>query len=488
MTTRGSSPLAGTGSKQSRGARYFIKLTDRMLARLVAARIGSSAWVTYLTCCRHAVLAPHDGAGFVRDGGRVISRGKLQELTGIRSDNLTRTLDKLAARNLLKLHDDGAIEVVDWAELLMEPSPQSEEAPPQTEEPAPHGEERTPQIEERPPQFEEPSPQVEEPRDAHRVFRVFESQDGESRQQQQGTCGPDAVAGSSTTDSRNENGNAGGDTDGDLGVEPTPNGISREGLAPTPPTDEVVSELISAGLPASDARRFAHLVSLDEVRALREIASGPKIRNPVGYLKSVLTKGREEVVSVLGPRFRPATDSADSDVSDVGDAERSLGTDLVREMKTEYRTNRTAGLIRRYGIPLTAALFGRMKPDLPLERIAGGIEELLNFWLERDDLEIIWDVARRSIASSPHPDWFPPLDWRERLAPIWEASHAKVKLWWCDEDYGGRPYAEYEDLHPSRDRAAVVCGDGAPAEIEDDDGTPRVSCSGTPTRADLVPA
>ena len=109
-------------------------------------------------------------------------------------------------------------------------------------------------------------------------------------------------------------------------------------------------------------------------------------------------------------------------------------------------------------------------------------------WVDDDNLETIQDVARRSISSSPFPDWFPLLDWRERFAPIWESSFCTAKGWWYAEDDDGRPYSEYEDFRPSRGGGTVVCEDGAPAEIEDGGGTCPVSSSDARIRADLVVA
>ena len=140
------------------------------------------------------------------------------------------------------------------------------------------------------------------------------------------------------------------------------------------------------------------------------------------------------------------------------DGERYLGIDLVKEMKGEYGDNRTTGVIRKYGIPLTAALFRKLKPDYPLERIVGGIEERLRSWLKEDGLENIQDVARRSITSSPYPDWFPLLDWRRLLAPMWKESFSTSKGWWDEEDHDGRPYSEYDAFREDRDRDAQESG------------------------------
>ena len=131
--------------------------------------------------------------------------------------------------------------------------------------------------------------------------------------------------------------------------------------------------------------------------------------------------------------------------------ERSLGIDIVKEMKMEYGDNKTAGVLRKYGIPLTAALFRKLKPDFPLERIAAGIEERLRGWMEEDNIENIQDVARRSISSSPYPGWFPLLDWRRSFAPIWKGSFSTSKGWWDEEDYDGQPYSEYDAFEKDGD-------------------------------------
>jgi len=130
----------------------------------------------------------------------------------------------------------------------------------------------------------------------------------------------------------------------------------------------------------------------------------------------------------------------------LGDGERKIGRDLVKAMKMEYAENRTAGIILRYGIPLSAAMFRMLRPDFPVEKIARGIADRLQIWMDNDDLESIRDIARKSITSSPYPDAFPLLDWRERFIALWVKSASVKQGWWREDDYEGRPYVEYESL------------------------------------------
>jgi len=140
-----------------------------------------------------------------------------------------------------------------------------------------------------------------------------------------------------------------------------------------------------------------------------------------------------------------------SQPANVGDGERSLGIDIVKEMKMEYSENKTAGVVRKYGIPLTAALFLMLKPDYPLDKISDGIGERLERWKTEDNLENIQDVARRSISLSPYPEWFPLQDWRGRFASFWKESFSTSKEWWDDSDCEGKPYVEYDKFRRKGD-------------------------------------
>lgn len=133
----------------------------------------------------------------------------------------------------------------------------------------------------------------------------------------------------------------------------------------------------------------------------------------------------------------------------VGFEKKNLGIDIVEEMKEEYTKNKTVGILRRFGIPLSAAFFIKMKPQFQPEKIAAGMEAKLSGWMSADDLEAIQDVARRSITSSPYPSWFPLLNWRELFDKVWKDSFSMNQKWWKDNDYEGSPYSEYENLKVS---------------------------------------
>ena len=131
---------------------------------------------------------------------------------------------------------------------------------------------------------------------------------------------------------------------------------------------------------------------------------------------------------------------------DIGDDENILGIDLVKEMRLEYIENKTVGILKKYGIPLSVAFLLKMKPDFPLEKIENGIRDRLRELIDGDRLEFVQSVAEKSITSSPYPDCFQLLDWRDKFLDCWDKSFSTSKKWWNEDDYNGRPYKEYDDL------------------------------------------
>jgi hypothetical protein len=130
----------------------------------------------------------------------------------------------------------------------------------------------------------------------------------------------------------------------------------------------------------------------------------------------------------------------------VEDAERWMGIDLPSEMRSDYVRSKTARLLRRFGIPLTAAFFRYQDADFPLDRIVTGIRARLNAMVADGRPADVFDVARQSVVMSPYPDWFPFLDWRESLSDLWASVGATDQPWWRDHDYVGSPYGEFETL------------------------------------------
>ena len=265
---------------------------------------------------------------------------------------------------------------------------------------------------------------------------------------------------------------------------------SEGGAAHNMEPDEVITLLVGHPFPngepmnPSSAAEIATLGhTADEVRLV--LLANPNLN--AGGIVRLFRQGRSVIEPILAQRrgIQARDEGSESEgaveppvtaptVVDVGDEERTLGRDLLADMRREYRGDKTAGLLRKYGIPLTAAWFLKLKPDYPLETIVEGIEGRLRAWLELDDLELIQDVARKSITSSPNPDWFPLLDWRERFSELWERSFSTKQGWWREEDYVGRPYTEYDELRSPGRGKSPTCEDGAPAKVEDGDGCPAV--------------
>lgn len=118
------------------------------------------------------------------------------------------------------------------------------------------------------------------------------------------------------------------------------------------------------------------------------------------------------------------------------------GGNLAEMMLYTYREEKTAGLLIKYGIPLTAAFL--MKGQFSLERITKGIADRLTKLVVNGRQDDCRTVAKQSIANSPYPGGFPLKNWRDDFHEIWKASNCKAETWWREEDNWGKPYIDYE--------------------------------------------
>ncbi len=125
---------------------------------------------------------------------------------------------------------------------------------------------------------------------------------------------------------------------------------------------------------------------------------------------------------------------------------RSLGFDFFGSVVQEYERSATAGILRRFGIPITAAFFQKEKPDISMEKVAEGTRSRLQKMIGENRQDEVMEVFRRSIVASPYPEWFPLKNWRELFKDMTEALKLDEQGWWKDNDYGGEPLLEYEDF------------------------------------------
>lgn len=122
-----------------------------------------------------------------------------------------------------------------------------------------------------------------------------------------------------------------------------------------------------------------------------------------------------------------------------------LGYDLLEAMDQEGKNNATLGILKRFGIPLTASYFENKK-DLPRESTTQGIAKRLDQLLADDKGDVARGIFERSISNSPYPDWMPLISWRSVFEEQVRLSKSRSQKWWRQSDFEGLPFEEYDSL------------------------------------------
>lgn len=140
-----------------------------------------------------------------------------------------------------------------------------------------------------------------------------------------------------------------------------------------------------------------------------------------------------------------------SPLAKASDARRpKLGYDLLEAMEEEGKSNATLGILKRFGIPLTAAYFENTK-DLPRESTVQGIAKRLGQLLSDDKGDAARGIFERSISNSPYPEWMPLTDWRSVFEEQVRLSKSRSQKWWRQSDFEGLPFEEYDSLSKGPD-------------------------------------
>jgi hypothetical protein len=132
-----------------------------------------------------------------------------------------------------------------------------------------------------------------------------------------------------------------------------------------------------------------------------------------------------------------------------------LGYDLLEAMAKEGKSGATLGILKRFGVPLTATYFERVK-GLEREKILAGISSRLDQLAAEGKHEEMRDIFQQSVGNSPYPEWMFLTDWRAAFETQVRVSKSRSQRWWRQTDFEGLPFEEYDALRGDLDASPEV--------------------------------